>query len=135
MFVSEGFNKAVQSNCQEDLPNESEWAPTVRGESRDSVSFATVGQPSAHRQPSRVVGGSTTNLRSARCIGALSDVALEDPETLREVFIEWGTVLEDLTVTVGQIVQTLLTAEGRLSQRELADRADILTRTIRNYRN
>jgi len=62
-------------------------------------------------------------------------VALEDPETLREVFIEWGTVLEDLTVTVGQIVQTLLTAEGRLSQRELADRADILTRTIRNYRN
>ncbi|WP_241431332.1 winged helix-turn-helix transcriptional regulator [Natronococcus amylolyticus] len=36
-------------------------------------------------------------LRDARCIGGLSDEGLEDPETLREVFIEWGTELEDLT--------------------------------------
>ncbi|ELY55613.1 hypothetical protein C491_15642 [Natronococcus amylolyticus DSM 10524] len=36
-------------------------------------------------------------LRDARCIGGLSDEALEDPETLREAFIEWGTELEDLT--------------------------------------
>lgn len=36
-------------------------------------------------------------LRDARCIGALSDEALEDPKTLREAFIEWGTDLEDLT--------------------------------------
>ncbi|WP_394742947.1 hypothetical protein [Natronococcus roseus] len=36
-------------------------------------------------------------LRDARCIGGLSDEALEDPETLREAFIEWGTNLEDLT--------------------------------------
>ncbi|WP_249038850.1 hypothetical protein [Haloterrigena salifodinae] len=37
-------------------------------------------------------------LRDARCIGALSDEALDDPETLRKAFIEWGTDLEDLTV-------------------------------------
>ncbi|ELY63420.1 hypothetical protein C492_07270 [Natronococcus jeotgali DSM 18795] len=36
-------------------------------------------------------------LRDARCIGGLSDEALEDPEALREAFIEWGTDLEDLT--------------------------------------
>ncbi|MGQ3723396.1 hypothetical protein [Natrialba aegyptia] len=36
-------------------------------------------------------------LRDARCIGALSDEALENPKTLREAFIEWGTDLEDLT--------------------------------------
>ncbi|WP_306055730.1 helix-turn-helix domain-containing protein [Natronococcus wangiae] len=36
-------------------------------------------------------------LRDARCIGALSDEALEDPQTLREAFIEWRTDLEDLT--------------------------------------
>ncbi|WP_245549692.1 hypothetical protein [Natronococcus occultus] len=36
-------------------------------------------------------------LRDARCIGGLSDEALEDPEMLREAFIEWGTELEDLT--------------------------------------
>ncbi|WP_255681576.1 HTH domain-containing protein [Natrinema sp. SYSU A 869] len=36
-------------------------------------------------------------LRDARCIGALSDEALEDPKTIREAFIEWGTDLEDLT--------------------------------------
>jgi hypothetical protein len=36
-------------------------------------------------------------LRDARCIGSLSDEALEDSETLREAFIEWGTDLEDLT--------------------------------------
>jgi hypothetical protein len=36
-------------------------------------------------------------LRDARCIGSLSDEALEDPEILREAFIEWGTDLEDLT--------------------------------------
>jgi HPt (histidine-containing phosphotransfer) domain-containing protein len=36
-------------------------------------------------------------LRDARCIGGLSDEALDEPETLREVFIEWGTDLEDLT--------------------------------------
>ncbi|ELY55607.1 hypothetical protein C491_15602 [Natronococcus amylolyticus DSM 10524] len=36
---------------------------------------------------------------------------------------------------VGRIVQTLLTAESRLSQRELAERADVSTRTVRNYRD
>jgi hypothetical protein len=36
-------------------------------------------------------------LRDARCIGGLSNEALEDPETLREAFIKWGTELEDLT--------------------------------------
>ncbi|ELY67242.1 HTH domain-containing protein [Natronococcus jeotgali] len=38
-----------------------------------------------------------TILRNARCIGGLSNVTLEDPEALREAFIEWGTDLEDLT--------------------------------------
>lgn len=36
-------------------------------------------------------------LRDARCIGALSDEALEDPETLRDALVEWGNDLEDLT--------------------------------------
>ncbi|MGQ3723397.1 helix-turn-helix domain-containing protein [Natrialba aegyptia] len=45
------------------------------------------------------------------------------------------TLLSDLPPTIGRIVQTLLTADSRLSQRELADRADVSTRAIRNYRN
>lgn len=36
-------------------------------------------------------------------------------------------LLSDLPPTVGRIVQTLLTADSRLSQRELADRADVST--------
>lgn len=36
-------------------------------------------------------------LRNARCIGGLSDEALEDPQVLRDTLVEWGTDLEDLT--------------------------------------
>ncbi|ELZ01345.1 hypothetical protein C480_18162 [Natrialba aegyptia DSM 13077] len=36
---------------------------------------------------------------------------------------------------MGRIIHTLLTAENRLSQRELADRTDVSTRTIRKYRD
>jgi hypothetical protein len=74
---------------------------------------------------------------------ALQQLAGEDdrrelrPDELRYALgtLEPEQLLSDLPATVGQIVQTLLTAEGRLSQRELADRADVSTRTIRNYRD
>lgn len=36
-------------------------------------------------------------LRDARCIGALSDEALENPETLRDGFLSWGEELEEMT--------------------------------------
>ena len=59
------------------------------------------------------------------------------PDELRYALgtLEPEQLLSDLPPTVGRIVQTLLTAESRLSQRELADRADASTRTVRNYRD
>jgi DNA-binding NarL/FixJ family response regulator len=59
------------------------------------------------------------------------------PDELRYVLGMLGPeqLLSDLTPAAGRIVQTLLTAESRLSQRELADRADVSTRTVRNYRD
>ena len=36
-------------------------------------------------------------LRDARCIGALSEEALSDVETLRQEFIEWGEEIEEMT--------------------------------------
>ena len=49
--------------------------------------------------------------------------------------LEPEQLLSDLPSAVGRIVQALLAAESRLSQRELADQADVSTRTIRNYRD
>ena len=37
-------------------------------------------------------------LRDARCIGALSDEALDDPQVLRDELVDWGQRIQDLTV-------------------------------------
>ncbi|ELY55603.1 hypothetical protein C491_15582 [Natronococcus amylolyticus DSM 10524] len=74
---------------------------------------------------------------------ALQQLATEDdrrelrPDELRYALgtLEPAQLLSDLPPTVGRIVHTLLTAKSRLSQRELADRADVSTRTVRNYRD
>ena len=74
---------------------------------------------------------------------ALQQLAGEDelrelrPDELRYALgtLEPKQLLSELPPTVGRIVQTLLTAESRLSQGGLADRADVSTRTIRNYRD
>ncbi|UHQ99208.1 helix-turn-helix domain-containing protein (plasmid) [Natrinema zhouii] len=74
---------------------------------------------------------------------ALHQLAGEDesqelrPDELRYALgtLEPKQLLADLPLTVGRIIQTLLTAESCLSQRDLADRAGVSARTIRNYRN
>ena len=74
---------------------------------------------------------------------ALQQLAGEDdrrelrPDELRYALgtLEPEQLLSDLPSAVGRIVHTLLTAESCLSQRELADRADLSTRTIRKYRD
>ncbi|MDG5820798.1 helix-turn-helix domain-containing protein [Natronococcus sp. A-GB7] len=74
---------------------------------------------------------------------ALQQLAGEDerrelrPDELRYALgtLEPEQLLSDLPSTVGRIVHTLLTAESHLSQSGLADRADVSTRTIRNYRD
>ncbi|MDG5758067.1 HTH domain-containing protein [Natronococcus sp. A-GB1] len=74
---------------------------------------------------------------------ALQQLAGEDgrrelrPDELRYALgtLEPEQLLSDLPATVGRIAQTLLTAERRLSQCELADRADVSTQTVRNYRD
>ena len=74
---------------------------------------------------------------------ALQQLAGEDerrelrPDELRYALgtLEPEQLLSDHPPAVSRIVQTLLTAESRLSQRELADRADVSARTVQNYRN
>jgi hypothetical protein len=74
---------------------------------------------------------------------ALQQLAGEDecrelrPDELRYALgmIEPEQLLSDLPPAVGRIVWTLVTAKGRFSQCELADRADVSTRTIWNYRD
>jgi hypothetical protein len=74
---------------------------------------------------------------------ALQQLADEDerrelrPDEVRYALgtLEPEQLLSNLPPAVGRIVHTLLTAEDHLSQRELADRADVSTRTIRNYRD
>jgi hypothetical protein len=74
---------------------------------------------------------------------ALQQLAGEDEcrelrlDELRYVLetLESEQLLADLSPAVGRIVHTLLLAESRLSQRELADRADVSTRPVRNYRD
>jgi hypothetical protein len=74
---------------------------------------------------------------------ALQQLATEDdcrelrPDEFRYALGTLGPehLLTDLPPAIGRIVQALLTVESRLSQRELADQADISTRAIRNYRD
>ncbi|WP_339105905.1 HTH domain-containing protein [Haloterrigena salinisoli] len=47
--------------------------------------------------------------------------------------LEPEQLLADLPPAVGRIIHTLLTTESRISQRELADQANVSARTIRNY--
>lgn len=71
----------------------SESTPAVRGDSRDDLASPRL----INRADSRFesLENPPAILRRVRCIGALSDEALEDPERLREPFIEWETDLED----------------------------------------
>lgn len=39
-------------------------------------------------------------LRDARCIGALSAEAVDDPQVLRDALVEWGKEIEDLTTNL-----------------------------------
>ncbi|MDG5821448.1 hypothetical protein [Natronococcus sp. A-GB7] len=75
--------------------------------------------------------------RALQQLGAEDDRRELRPDELRYALgtLEPAQLLSDLPPTVGRIVHTLLTAERRLSQCELADRADLSTRTVRNYRN
>lgn len=74
---------------------------------------------------------------------ALQQLAGEDEHRelrLDELRYALGTLepkqlLSDLPPAVGQIIHALLTAEYRLSQRELAERAAVSARTIRKYRD
>ncbi|MDG5820783.1 helix-turn-helix domain-containing protein [Natronococcus sp. A-GB7] len=120
------------------------------------VSLSTVGRTAYATTAARIL--QAKNLRPTRDIvsllhaltsspyaaaQALQQLADEDecrelrPDELRYALgtLKPEQLLSDLPATVGRIVQTLLTAESRLSQRELADRADVSTRTVRNYRN
>lgn len=49
--------------------------------------------------------------------------------------LETGRILSDLPRTVGKVTSTLLRVEGRVSQSELADLADVRARSIRNNRD
>lgn len=93
---------------------------------RDSVSllYALAGSPYAAAQALQQLAGEDER-RELR------------PDELRYALgtLEPEQLLSDLPPAVGRIVQTLRTAEGRLSQRELADRADVSTRMIRRYRD
>ncbi|WP_226377546.1 winged helix-turn-helix transcriptional regulator [Haloterrigena turkmenica] len=74
---------------------------------------------------------------------ALQQLAPDDehrelrPDELRYALgtLEPEQLLADLPPAVGRIIHTLLTTESRISQRDLADRAGVSARTIRNYRN
>jgi predicted transcriptional regulator len=49
--------------------------------------------------------------------------------------LEADQITPELPPTVGKVLHILLRANNRLSHRELADRADVSARTVRNYRD
>ncbi|AGB37102.1 hypothetical protein Natoc_1278 [Natronococcus occultus SP4] len=90
----------------------------------DSVLHALAGSPYTAAQALQQLAGETEH-RELR------------PDELRYALgtLEPKQLLSDLSPAVGRIVHTLLTAESRLSQCELADQADVSPRMVRNYQD
>ncbi|MDG5761827.1 hypothetical protein QA600_21115 [Natronococcus sp. A-GB1] len=90
-----------------------------------SLLHALCGSPYAAARALHQLAGEDSSTRNVR------------PDDLRYALgtLEPDRLLPDLPPTVGRVVHALLTATDRLSQREIADRAGVSTRSIRKYRD